>query len=192
MVYLSIYAVLELHDTVLEGYNVLYFVLSFIPCFFLGSSYAFGVAAKITYLRLFPRTLIAGFFIGTGLSGLLSGSLNLMSQLIDGFSLKYLYLVLFAVGIIYLLFMCTFRILKEQERKIQREEKASNVNLTIIRDSSVGVTNFKEKNKKEIGENTEEEGYPKDGKMEIHKEEEGAKIVKVVEDKELEEMNKAN
>ena len=88
--YLSMYAVLELHDTVLDGYNVLCFVLSFIPCFFLGSSYAFGEAAMVAYLRLFPKTLIAGWSSGTGLSGLLSGSLNLMSQLTDGFSLKYL------------------------------------------------------------------------------------------------------
>ena len=187
--YLSMYAVLELHDTVLDGYNVLCFVLSFIPCFFLGSSYAFGEAAMVAYLRLFPKTLIAGWSSGTGLSGLLSGSLNLMSQLIDGFSLKYLYLVLFPVGIVYLLlFRCTFRILKSQERKIQREERLSKANLAIIRDSSVGPTNIKEE-----GENTEEEqSYPKDGKMEVHEEEEDAKSIKAAEDKELEEMNKAN
>ena len=187
--YLSMYAVLELHDTVLDGYNVLCFVLSFIPCFFLGSSYAFGEAAMVAYLRLFPKTLIAGWSSGTGLSGLLSGSLNLMSQLIDGFSLKYLYLVLFPVGIVYLLlFRCTFRILKSQERKIQREERLSKANLAIIRDSSVGPTNIKEE-----GENAEEDqNYPKDGKMEVHEEEEDAKSIKAAEDKELEEMNKAN
>ena len=192
--YLSMYAVLELHDTVLDGYNVLCFVLSFIPCFFLGSSYAFGEAAMVAYLRLFPKTLIAGWSSGTGLSGLLSGSLNLMSQLIDGFSLKYLYLVLFPVGIIYLLlFMCTFRILKAQERKIQREERLSNANLPIIRDSTVGAAKVKEENKEEEGETAEEEqNYPKDGKMEVHEEEEDAKSVKAAEDKELEEMNKAN
>ena len=32
--YLSMYAVLELHAIVLDGYNVLCFILSFIPCFF--------------------------------------------------------------------------------------------------------------------------------------------------------------
>jgi uncharacterized membrane protein len=112
-----------------------------------------------------------------------------MSQLIDGFSLKYLYLVLFPVGIVYLLlFRCTFRILKSQERKIQREERLSKANLAIIRDSSVGPTNIKEE-----GENAEEEqSYPKDGKMEVHEEEEDAKSIKAAEDKELEEMNKAN
>ena len=97
------YAVLELHKTILEGKDALCFVLSFIPCFFLGSSYAFGEAAMVAYLRLFPKTLIAGWSSGTGLSGLISGGLNLTSQLIDGFSLKYLYLFLFPVGVVYLL-----------------------------------------------------------------------------------------
>ena len=32
--YLSMFAVLQLHETVLDGYNILCFVLSFIPCFF--------------------------------------------------------------------------------------------------------------------------------------------------------------
>ena len=109
--YLTMYAVLELHDSVLSEYNVLCFVLSFIPCFFLGSSYAFGEAAMIAYLRMFPKTLIAGWSSGTGLSGLISGGLNFTSQMIDNFSLKYLYLILSPLGFCYLaLFMCTFRI----------------------------------------------------------------------------------
>ena len=85
--YLSMFAVLQLHETVLEDYNVLCFILSFIPCFFLGSSYAFGESAMIAYLRLFPKTLIAGWSSGTGLSGLISGFLNFLSQLLDGLSL---------------------------------------------------------------------------------------------------------
>ena len=183
--YLSMYAVLELHDTVLDGYNVLCFVLSFIPCFFLGSSYAFGEAAMVAYLRLFPKTLIAGWSSGTGLSGLLSGSLNLMSQLIDGFSLKYLYLVLFPVGIIYLLlFMCTFRILKSQERRIEREERLSHPNIGLVRDSSLARSKAEEET-----DNIPEENLEHQVNNEV---EEDAKSIKEAEDKELEDMNKAN
>ena len=91
--YLSMFAVLTLHKTILKKYNVLCFILSFIPCFFLGSSYAFGESAMIAYLRLFPKTLIAGWSSGTGLSGLISGFLNFLSQLLDGLSLQFLYLI---------------------------------------------------------------------------------------------------
>ena len=192
--YLSMYAVLQLHETVLDGYNVLCFILSFIPCFFLGSSYAFGEAAMVAYLRLFPKTLIAGWSSGTGLSGLISGSLNLTSQLIDGFSLKYLYLILFPVGIVYLLlFICTFRILKSQERKIEKEERLSKANLPIIRDSSVH-DNIQSNKKEEDGDTAEEENNnPPNEQFEIKNEiDEDRKSIRDAEDKELEEMNKAN
>jgi len=83
--YLSMFAVLTLHKTILEGYNVLCFVLSFIPCFFLGSSYAFGESAILAYLRLYPKILIAGWSSGTGVSGIVGGLLNFLSQLNDNF-----------------------------------------------------------------------------------------------------------
>ncbi len=194
--YLSMYAILELHSTVLKGkkeYDTLCFILSFIPCFFLGSSYAFGEAAIIAYLRMFPKTLIAGWSSGTGLSGLISGCLNLTTQLVDGFSLKYLYLVLFPIGFVYLfLFICTFRILKTQERKIEREERLSRAHMSIMRDSSVSPTNnLAQQSQEEIGETVEE---PKDGKMElvVENESEDPNKQKTADDKEMEDMNKAN
>ena len=194
--YLSMYAILELHSTVLKGkkeYDTLCFILSFIPCFFLGSSYAFGEAAIIAYLRMFPKTLIAGWSSGTGLSGLISGCLNLTTQLVDGFSLKYLYLVLFPIGFVYLfLFICTFRILKAQERKIEREERLSRAHMSIMRDSSVSPTNnLAQQSQEEIGETVEE---PKDGKMElvVENESEDPNKQKTADDKEMEDMNKAN
>jgi len=57
--YVSMFGVLKLHEGPLDGMNELCFILSFIPCFFLGASYAFGESAMIAYLRLFPKTLIA-------------------------------------------------------------------------------------------------------------------------------------
>ena len=183
--YITMYAVLELHSTVLSEYNILCFVLSFIPCFFLGSSYAFGEAAMVAYLRLFPKTLLAGWSSGTGLSGLVSGSLNFTSQLIDGFSLKYLYLILVPVGFVYLLlFICTFRILKSQERKMQREERMSKGHMTIIRDSSNNKNNADEFQKPE-------EEYPEDEYI-APEEEEDQKSIREAEDRDMEEMNKTN
>ena len=183
--YITMYAVLELHSTVLSEYNILCFVLSFIPCFFLGSSYAFGEAAMVAYLRLFPKTLLAGWSSGTGLSGLVSGSLNFVSQLIDGFSLEYLYLILVPVGFVYLLlFICTFRILKSQERKMQREERMSKGHMTIIRDSSNNKNNTDEFQKPE-------EEYPEDEYI-APEEEKDQKSIREAEDRDMEEMNKAN
>ena len=182
--YLSMFIILQLQKS-LKEYEGLCFGLSFIPCFFLGSSYAFGEAAMLSYLRLFPKTLIAGWSSGTGISGILSALLNLSSQMSDGFSLKYLYLILFPVGIIYLvLFMLTFRILKEQERKIQREEETSKPNMALIR----------EDNEKEEETNTGEDEENME-KMEIQKPvdiPQDEEAIKREEDKEMEEMNKAN
>ena len=184
--YLSMYAILELNDHSLQGYNKLCFGLSFIPCFFLGSSYAFGEAAILSYLRLFPKTLIAGWSSGTGISGIISSLLNLSSQLSNDFSLKYLYLILFPVGIIYLvLFILSFRQLKQQEREIQKEEQKSKPNMAIIK------KNDEDKDECDDDED-EKENYEK---MEIQKPyevPENEEAIKEEEDKEMEEMNKAN
>ena len=152
--YISMFAVLQLHQTILEEYNVLCFILSFIPCFFLGSSYAFGESAMIAYLRLFPKTLIAGWSSGTGLSGLISGFLNFLSQYLNGLSLKFLYLILTPVGLLYLiLFIWTYRILKSQERKIEKRRRLSSMeNISLARDTSIRKSNLEE-----VKNNIEEE-----------------------------------
>ena len=157
--YLSMFAVLTLHETILEDYNVLCFILSFIPCFFLGSSYAFGESAMIAYLRLFPKTLIAGWSSGTGLSGLISGFLNFLSQLLDGLSLKFLYLILTPVGLLYLLFFIwTYRILKSQERKIEKQRRLSSMEyISIARDTSIRKSRLNEMKNKIESDNKEKE-----------------------------------
>ena len=185
--YLSMFGILEMHSTILEGHNVLCFILSFIPCFFLGSSYAFGEAAMVAYLRLFPKTLIAGWSSGTGLSGLISGLLNFASQSIDGFSYKYLYLFLSPIGIIYVIFfMCTFRILKAQERKIEREERLSRAGTLEHPHTDDN------KNNDEYGDTLENNGDHGINYNENEEVEEDAKSIREEEDKEMEEMNKAN
>ena len=157
--YLSMFAVLTLHKTILKKYNVLCFILSFIPCFFLGSSYAFGESAMIAYLRLFPKTLIAGWSSGTGLSGLISGFLNFLSQLLDGLSLQFLYLILTPVGVLYLLFFIwTYRILKSQERKIEKQRRLSSMGyISIARDTSIRKSRLEEMKNKIESENKEKE-----------------------------------
>ena len=158
--YLSMFSVLQLHETILEDYKVLCFILSFIPCFFLGSSYAFGESAMIAYLRLFPKTLLAGWSSGTGLSGLISGFLNFLSQYLDGLSLKFLYLILTPVGLLYLiLFMWTYRILKSQERKIEKQRRLSSMgHISIARDTSIRGSNSQEMKTKDEDENNKK-GY---------------------------------
>ena len=190
--YLSMFAVLQLHETVLEDYNVLCFILSFIPCFFLGSSYAFGESAMIAYLRLFPKTLIAGWSSGTGLSGLISGFLNFLSQLLDGLSLKYLYLLLTPVGLLYLiLFGWTYRILKSQERNIEKKRRLSSLqNISLGGDSSLRTTalqDIKDKNDEDNNDN-ENEKTAQDNKEEQLNE----KSIREAEEKDMENMNKKN
>ena len=171
--YLSMFAVLTLHKTILKKYNVLCFILSFIPCFFLGSSYAFGESAMIAYLRLFPKTLIAGWSSGTGLSGLISGFLNFLSQLLDGLSLQFLYLILTPVGVLYLLFFIwTYRILKSQERKIEKERRLSSMGyISIARDTSIRKSRLEEMKNKIESENKEKEKENENEKKENEKKE---------------------
>ena len=184
--YLSMFAVLTLHKTILKKYNVLCFILSFIPCFFLGSSYAFGESAMIAYLRLFPKTLIAGWSSGTGLSGLISGFLNFLSQLLDGLSLQFLYLILTPVGVLYLLFFVwTYRILKSQERKIEKERRLSSMGyISIARDTSIRKSRLEEMKNKIESENKEKE---KENENENEKKENEKK-----ENVELEDKNENN
>ena len=112
--YLTMFGVLKLHEGPLNSMKELCFVLSFIPCFLLGASYAFGESAMIAYLRLFPKTLIGGWSSGTGVSGCISGLLNFLTQLFGSFSLDILYLVLTPVGPLYLLlFFWTYKLLKK-------------------------------------------------------------------------------
>ena len=186
--YLSMFAVLTLHKTILKKYNVLCFILSFIPCFFLGSSYAFGESAMIAYLRLFPKTLIAGWSSGTGLSGLISGFLNFLSQLLDGLSLQFLYLILTPVGVLYLLFFIwTYRILKSQERKIEKQRRLSSMGyISIARDTSIRKSRLEEMKNKIESENKEKEN-------ESEKENEnGKKENEKKENVELEDKNENN
>ena len=139
--YISMFGVLKLYEGPLNDLKELCFALSFIPCFFLGASYAFGESAMIAYLRLFPKTLIAGWTSGTGVSGCISGFLNFLTQLVSGLSLDFLYLILTPVGPLYLLlFFWTYKLLKK-DVVIDIPTEA------LIRDDSV---------RKEQGETAEE------------------------------------
>ena len=70
----------------------------------------------IAYLRLFPKTLIAGWSSGTGVSGIISGGLNLLTQLIGTLSLDILYISLTPVGPLYFaLFFWTYKLLRKTD-----------------------------------------------------------------------------
>ena len=94
-----------------DKYNVLFFSLSLIPSFILGTSYALGESAILAYLSKFPKNLVGGFSSGTGLSGLFSASLNFLSQFFDSLKPTKLYGFLSPLGPIYLfLFILTEKI----------------------------------------------------------------------------------
>ncbi len=181
--YLTMFLVLTLHESAFNQYNILCFILSFIPCFFLGSSYAFGESAMLAYLRLFPKTLIGGWSSGTGLSGIISGGLNLLTQLLNGLSLKFLYLILTPVGAVYLfLFLWTFKLLKKDKdslieeintediEKLEEEKKEKYLDMEINDNKEINDENKNNNEKKEIIKDIEE----------------------IQEEKALDEMNKQN
>ena len=181
--YLSMFLVLTMHETILNGYNALCFVLSFVPCFFLGSSYAFGESAMIAYLRLFPKTLIAGWSSGTGVSGIISGGLNLLTQLLNGLSLKFLYLILTPVGPIYLfLFLWTFKLLKKDKNslvdEIEQEDLEKITEENKEKEGEAGEESNKEKHENKTNENNND-----NSKKEIEE---------YANEKTMEDMNKQN
>ena len=181
--YLSMFLVLTMHETILNDYNALCFVLSFVPCFFLGSSYAFGESAMIAYLRLFPKTLIAGWSSGTGVSGIISGGLNLLTQLLNGLSLKFLYLILTPVGPIYLfLFLWTFKLLKKDKNslvdEIEQEDLEKITEENKEKEGEAGEESNKEKSENKTNENSED-----NNKKEIEE---------FANEKTMEDMNKQN
>ena len=176
--YLSMFTVLVLHENALKHYNALCFVLTFIPCFFLGSSYAFGESAMIAYLRLFPKTLIAGWSSGTGVSGMMGGGLNLLTQLLDNFSLKFLYLVLTPVGPLYLfLFLWTFKLLKKDRNSLL--EGIDTINEPVIEEKKEQDNNKDIEAIEAINDENRESDFNK-------------KIESLKDEKTLNEMNKKN
>ena len=173
--YLSMFLVLTLHETAFNQYNILCFILSFVPCFFLGSSYAFGESAMLAYLRLFPKTLIGGWSSGTGLSGIISGGLNLLTQLLNGLSLKFLYLILTPVGPVYLfLFLWTFKLLKKDNDSL----------IEVIKAEDIETFEEGKKRKELVEENNDKKNNEN---MQIIKE-----IEEIQEEKAMDDMNKQN
>ncbi len=118
--------------------NKICFLLTLIPSFILGTSYALGESAILAYLSNFPKNLVGGFSSGTGLSGLFSASLNFASQYYPNLRPKALYLFLAPLGPIYLLlFLLTERInFKAQFKNKQKfktlipEKEKENSNLS--------------------------------------------------------------
>ena len=183
--YFLMFLVLLIHDLDDNGsstHKELYFVLSFIPCFFLGSSYALGESAIISYLRLYPKTLIGGWSSGTGVSGIIGGLLNFLSQLNDDFSLKYLYLILTPIGILYaFLFELTVKIY------IAHENNNSNNNSSTMELSPLVRDTIEENGNNEIRGIENQKEQPKS--LNIN---EPVESEKEKEDKEMEDMNKGN
>lgn len=173
--YFLMFLVLLLNDTVLSEYNVLCFILSFIPCFVLGSSYAFGESAMLGYLRLFPKTLIGGWSSGTGISGFFGSLLNFLSQLNDWFNLKYLYLILVLVGPLYLyLFNLTVKIYQMNALINSNEKKKPSMELSPMEGDTI---------EPEVNDNVGQ-GYENQKNEDINKKEE--------DNNEIETINEGN
>jgi hypothetical protein len=178
--YFLMFLILLLHDTALKKHNILCFILSFIPCFFLGSSYAFGESAMIAYLRLYPKTLIAGWSSGTGVSGIVGGTLNFLSQLNKNFTLKYLYLILIPVGPLYIyLFELTVKIYIVQRKNRAKNSKNSTMELSPMEGETMEDENIEIQGQGEGRQKNEDINKPGENEKQL-------------EEKELEGMNLGN
>ena len=112
--YASMFAILKLHEGPLNDLKILCFILTLIPSFLLGESYAFGESAMIAYLRLFDKTLIAFLDKWNSCKCMYKRVFNLLTQLLNGLSLDILYLIMTPIGPIYLfLYFWTTKLLKK-------------------------------------------------------------------------------
>ena len=154
--YLSMYYILSLSKIVQDENKPILFIFSFIPCFFLGGSYAFGETAIISYLKMFPKELIGGWSSGTGLSGIICNCLNILTQLIKGVQLKYLYLSLIPLGpIFFILFNWSMDLLTNNKIYL---EKRIEIEMSLNKQKN---NNNKEKTKL-LQKETENKYYKKD------------------------------
>lgn len=105
-------------------YTNLFFVLSLLSSFIMGTGYAFGESTMLGYLKLYPKFLVGGWSSGTGMASLTGAILNLIARYkksqSQGFDLKYIYLFVSPICLCYILFFLAASKLKETYDRLQK------------------------------------------------------------------------
>ena len=113
--YISLFIIL---NTISENDDVstFKFFLTLIPTIIMGTGSSFGEATMLGYIKNFPSNFVAGWGSGTGFAGVTGATISLFSKKYD-LKLKYLYLFISPVALIYFIFYYISKILKEKLEK---------------------------------------------------------------------------
>ena len=141
--YLLLFTILTIIDNN-EGFNQkLAFFLTLIPAVIMGTGLSFGETTFLGYIRTFPEDYVSGWSSGTGFAGVCGASLSLLFKLInEDFDLKYLYLIMSPITVLYFLsFYITYKIKKNIDDKnnsakemieyVEEEENEENKDIEI-------------------------------------------------------------
>ena len=122
--YLFLFTILTIIDSIDNFNQKLAFFLTLIPAVIMGTGQSFGEATFLGYIRTFPEDYVSGWSSGTGFAGVFGASLSLLFKLIDEeFELKYLYLMISPVTVLYFLaFYITYKIKKNIDDKNRAKE----------------------------------------------------------------------
>ena len=122
--YLFLFTILTIIDSIDNFNQKLAFFLTLIPAVIMGTGQSFGEATFLGYIRTFPEDYVSGWSSGTGFAGVFGASLSLLFKLIDEeFELKYLYLMISPVTVLYFLaFYITYKIKKNIDDKKRAKE----------------------------------------------------------------------
>ena len=123
--YLFLFTILTIIES-RENFNQKFaFFLTLIPAVIMGTGLSFGETTFLGYIRTFPEDYVSGWSSGTGFAGVFGAFLSLLFKLInEDFDLKYLYLMISPITILYFLsFYITYKIKKNIDDKNNSDEE---------------------------------------------------------------------
>ena len=86
--------------------------LTFIPAIIMGTGTSFGESTMLGYIKNFPKDYLVGWGSGTGFAGFIGSFISLICKLND-WELKYLYLFISPISIIYFILIIITKRIKD-------------------------------------------------------------------------------
>ena len=121
MGYISLFIILNTISDKEENVSIFKFFLTLIPTIIMGTGASFGEATMLGYIKNFPSNFVSGWGSGTGFAGVTGATISLLSKKYD-MKLKYLYLFISPVSLIYFLFYYISKKLKEKLDKNSKKD----------------------------------------------------------------------
>ena len=118
--YISLFMILNSNNKDNNNNNKIF--LTFIPAIIMGTGTSFGESTMLGYIKNFPKDYLVGWGSGTGFAGFIGSFISLMCKLND-WELKYLYLFISPISIIYfILILITKRIKDNLDSKFNNNK----------------------------------------------------------------------